>query len=394
MPLPIFTPSCIFTLQVTIVLQSTLEPARHNPSTSSLHPLQHPFNNPLPKADIYPQPFTIPRSPCIVTPPYTGPPPPGLTKTSDIDFWRAFIRSDNAIPNPVGVEDFLFYSGDDGLAENVTSLRECISQYYFRTVASWTRVYYLSKPLPPGSNDPLATVRSLFDSYLSDRKHGGTLNLHIMCLSWSLARPAAIRGGTVHLALWKETRFSSKTRSVVSTRQASSPAQIARSSVLCGTTLKGCRITVASRTYGRSQSTRESLCRSERSTRSSESLLRTKIRFLGHQGTTIPRTSLGAPSCWMTVRVPEERSREGGRLAPFKVCLSDFGGCASPGSSGWRWKGSIVLCEILEIGVWRQQRWFLSKFFSLEYMYPYVPNVDISILCSLFVTTHTYACLG
>lgn len=48
-------------------------------------------------------------------------------------------------------------------------------------------------------------MRWLFDSYLANGKHGDThaLNLHIKCLSWSLARRAAIHGGTVHLALWK-----------------------------------------------------------------------------------------------------------------------------------------------------------------------------------------------
>lgn len=145
----------------------------------------------------------MPPSPSIVTPPYTGPPPPGLTKASDIDFWRAFIRCDNAIPNPVGHDEFLFYSGGDRLGENVVSIRQYIWEYYCRTVAPWTRVYDFSKPLPPFSDDPLSTVRSLFDSSLAKRKHSDTWALHIKCLSWSLARRAAIHGGTVHLGLWK-----------------------------------------------------------------------------------------------------------------------------------------------------------------------------------------------
>lgn len=81
---------------------------------------------------------------CIVTPPYTGPTPHGLTEASDIKFWSNFIRSDNAIPNPVGYDEFLFYSGDDGLGENVISIREYISQYSSRTVASWARVFFTS----------------------------------------------------------------------------------------------------------------------------------------------------------------------------------------------------------------------------------------------------------
>lgn len=268
---------------------------------------------------------------CIFTPPYTGPAPHGLTEASDIQFWSNFIRSDNAIPNPVGYDEFLFYSGDDGLGENVISIREYISQYYSRTVASWARVFYLSKPARRGSHDPLASVRWLFDSYLANGKHGDThaLNLHIKCLSWSLARRAAIHGGTVHLALWKgapllvKDSFWGEYEAGIITGSDSKVERIVRYDV--------------ERLPNHSGEQNSPAIAIDPGVVVWE---RTKHKMLG-----IPFDN------WDWVHGPSGDygtwevtwRAEAGRLSPFQVYSSVLGGWESPRSSGWRWKGSIAL---------------------------------------------------
>ncbi|KAK0752697.1 hypothetical protein B0T18DRAFT_384891 [Schizothecium vesticola] len=267
---------------------------------------------------------------CIFTPPYTGPQPPGLTKASDLAFWTAFIKSDNGIPNPAGADEFLFYSGVDGLRDCLGSIRKYISQYYFRTVAPWTRIFNLFKALTAGSDDPVATVRSLFNSYLADRRDGDTVSLHIKCMSWSLARRAAIHGGTVHLALWKgapllvKNSFWGEYGAGIITGPDSKVERIVRYDV--------------ERVPNQNGEENSGAVAIDPGVVVWE---RKKHKMLGipfeHQdwiwgrrGTTIQRKSFGARRRWQTARALAEWSKEAGRRLPFKAFSSASGRWASP----------------------------------------------------------------
>jgi hypothetical protein len=65
------------------------------------------------------------------------------------------------------------------LCDYLGGIRNYISPYYFRTAAPWTRVFNLCKALPAGSDDPVATVRSLFDLYLANCRGADIVSLYI-----------------------------------------------------------------------------------------------------------------------------------------------------------------------------------------------------------------------
>ncbi|KAK4451266.1 hypothetical protein QBC34DRAFT_436809 [Podospora aff. communis PSN243] len=126
------------------------------------------------------------------TPPYTGPPPPSLTKPADLSFWTSVLAIDNATPNPPSMDAYLFYSGGTPLAMHLGALTAYIHQAFHRRTAPWPEVY-------PISSKKASPLRDLVDS-TRDRCTPG---LYIRCLSWAMARRAAERGGTVHVALWR-----------------------------------------------------------------------------------------------------------------------------------------------------------------------------------------------
>ncbi|KAK1831419.1 hypothetical protein QBC39DRAFT_351269 [Podospora conica] len=140
----------------------------------------------------------------LITPPYSGPPPPGL-KEEDVDFWNAFVLLDNQIGNPADTGGFLFYSGDNNIDEHVEKMQDYIKIHNGVQVTPWQDVFGLDLYWPEGSSDPRAIWKELiaFRNNEVDISPEETTPLHFKCMAWSIARRAAKHGYTVHLMLWK-----------------------------------------------------------------------------------------------------------------------------------------------------------------------------------------------
>ncbi|KAK0652480.1 hypothetical protein B0T16DRAFT_387735 [Cercophora newfieldiana] len=139
---------------------------------------------------------------------YTGPPPPGLTAPIDLAFWDAFVALDALIPEPPKHDEYLFSSGGTALTASLNILQRHLITHYGLTVTAWMDTYcfaHVNATHPPDS--PQARLKTLIVTHMASAaspSHKGVSHLWIKCLSWAISRRAALAGGVVHVAMWKD----------------------------------------------------------------------------------------------------------------------------------------------------------------------------------------------
>lgn len=125
--------------------------------------------------------------------------------------WSGAI--DNAIKNPPDLDDFLFYSGGSAVERKMDAVQAHIGMFFGRTAYSWNQLYTTDEEPDHNSDDPRVRLKSLImDRFLAEEREeksenptpGWVYTLQSKFFSWAMARRAALRGGAVHIAVWKD----------------------------------------------------------------------------------------------------------------------------------------------------------------------------------------------